>query len=359
MLDIEDVFQSETGLSILWGLVWRQNAAEDPRSLSAADVRRTHGLLDTTPLSDFLHQRLEAPDGVLDGIAVNLADGRLQAVAMITTNYATGQTVTWVQGKDFDVWERPDRVSVHAELTVDHVMASTALPLVFPAVKIGDAWYGDGGVRLSAPLAPAVHLGADRIMVVSNQYRRSQAEADRPNVVGYPPTAQIIGIMMNAIFADTLDQDAHTLRRINRLLRDVPKRKRRGLRPVRLLQIRPSVDLGQLAYDYHDQLPASVRFLTSGLGSGDTRSPDWLSVLLFLPEYVDRLMDIGYHDARDRHRDLETFFAGAYDEHEEPAAPGSSAPGSAGMSGDGSLDDGPGRASPSRRGGGEENAVPG
>ena len=339
MLNIEDVFQSETGLSILWGLLWRQNASEDPNSLSAADVRRTHGLLDTTPLSEFLHRRLKAPDGVLDGIAVNLADGRLQAVAMITTNYATGQTVTWVQGKDFDVWERPDRVSVHTELTVDHVMASTALPLVFPAVKIGDAWYGDGGVRLSAPLAPAVHLGADRIMVVSNQYRRSQAEADRTNVIGYPPAAQIIGIMMNAIFADTLDQDAHTLRRINRLLRDVPKRKRQGLRPVRLLQIRPSVDLGQLAYDYHDHLPASVRFLTSGLGSGDTRSPDWLSVLLFLPEYVDRLMDIGYHDARDRHRDLSTFFEEAYDEREGPASPGSSAPGSPGMSGDGSLGD--------------------
>jgi len=311
-LSIDRVFEVESGLSIVWGLIWnnggKREGADDV--VTAEDVRGTRGLLDTTPLWHYLQEKLDAKDGILDGVQKNLADGRLQAAAVITTSYTTGQTVTWVQGQDFDVWERPNRVSFQAELTVEHVMASTALPLVFPAVRIGDSWYGDGGIRLSAPLAPAVHLGADRILVISNHYKQSRAEADRPSVAGYPPTAQIIGILMNAIFADTLDQDALMLNRVNRLVAELPKHRRMAMREVDLFQMRPSVDLSRLGYEYKDQLPASVRFLTSGLGAGETRSPDWLSVLLFLPEYVDRLMDIGYHDARDRHDDLVPFFAG-------------------------------------------------
>ena len=210
-LDVEDVFEVESGLSILWGLLWNQRDEPDSTPVRPEDIRRQHGLLDTTPLWYFLSEKLGANDGVLDGVGQNLRRGRLRAAAVITTNYTTGQTVTWVEGEDFDVWERPNRISIHTELTVDHVMASTALPLVFPAVNIGDSWYGDGGIRLSAPLAPAVHLGADRILAISNHYSRSRAEADAPSVVGYPPTAQIIGLLMNAIFADTLDQDAVTL----------------------------------------------------------------------------------------------------------------------------------------------------
>ncbi len=315
-LSMERVFEVESGLSILWGLLWRNERDGDgpEHARSTADIRGTHGLLDTTPLWHFLRDKLDATeDGILSGVQKNLDRGCLRAAAVITTSYTTGQTVTWVQGQDFDLWERPDRISFQAELTVEHVMASTALPLVFPAVRIGDAWYGDGGIRLSAPLAPAVHLGADRVLVISNHYKRSRAEADRPSVTGYPPTAQIIGIMMNAIFADTLDQDALMMDRVNKLVAELPKHRRMGMRKIDFLQMRPSVDLSQLGFEYKDRLPASVRFLTSGLGAGETRSPDWLSVLLFLPEYVDRLMDIGYHDARDRHDDLAQFFAGAHD----------------------------------------------
>ena len=273
-------------------------------------MRPTHGLLNTTPLWSYLNEHLGAVDGTLTGVDENLQSGRLKAVAVVTTNYATGQTVTWVQGEEFDLWERPDRVSVHARLTVDHVMASTALPLVFPAVRIGDAWYGDGGIRLSAPLAPAVHLGADRILAISNHYQRSRAEADEPVVTGYPPTAQVIGIVMNAIFSDALEQDAMTLERVNKLVRELRPSARHGMRPVDLLQIRPSVDLGRLAFDYEDQLPTSIRFLTTGLGTGETQSPDWLSVLLFDSSYIEALLDIGYHDARDRHAEIANFLRG-------------------------------------------------
>lgn len=307
-LEIDQIVEVESGLGLLWNLLWRPDAAVDGAP-SAADIRRTQGLLDTTPLAEFLRRQLNAPDGDLSGVSKNLTDGRLRALAITTTNYETGQTVTWVEGGDFDAWERPDRIGVHAGLTVDHVMASTAVPIVFPAVQIEGAWYGDGGIRLAAPLAPAVHLGADRILAVSTRYQRSQAEARAPAIQGYPPTAQILGVLMNSIFLDALDQDASALRRINALVQELPPQKRQGMRPIDLLQLRPSVDLGRLAFDYQDHIPGSIRFLTTGLGVDETQSPDWLSVLLFAPAYIDRLLDIGYHDARRQHDRIEAFLA--------------------------------------------------
>jgi len=305
--ELDEVIKVESGLSLLWDLFWDARAPS-PEQPTSANVRSTHGILDTTPLADTLHSHLDEPDGVLSGVDPNLRDGRMNALAVMTTDYATGQTVTWVQGKDFDAWERPDRIGRHTQLTVNHVMASTALPLVFPAVRIGDSWYGDGGIRLGAPLAPAVHLGADKILAISTQYSRSQAESEELVQTDYPPTAQIMGVLMNSIFQDSLPQDAHTLERINALLEEVPPGKRHGMRSLDLLQIRPSVDLSTLAHDFKDQVPASVQTLTSGLGTRERESPDWLSVLLFHPGYIDRLLEIGYDDAQRKHDRLEAFF---------------------------------------------------
>lgn len=327
-LDLEHIVEVESGFSIVWGLL-SQQSSETNEPLSSADVRHSHGLLDTTPLWQYLRENLDASEGELTGVQQNLEDGRLQALAVITTNYTTGQTVTWVQGDEIELWERPERISVRDELTVNHVMASTAIPLVFPAVRIGDAWYGDGGIRLSAPLAPAVHLGADRIVGISNRYERSRSEADAHAVQGYPPTAQIMGILMNSIFIDALDQDARSLKRLTRLVQELPRHNRDGLRPVELLQLRPSVDLGRLAHDYQEKIPSAFRFLTTGLGTRETESPDWLSVLLFEPSYIDRLLDIGYHDARRQHDRIEEFlnFDGT----------GADGPGSTSTVGDGNL----------------------
>ena len=306
--ELDDIIEVESSLGLLWDMLWDARAVP-PEEPTSADVRSTHGLLDTTPLSETLHDHLDEPDGTLSGVPPNLADGRLRALAVMTTDYATGQTATWVQGDDFDAWERPDRIGRHTQLTVNHVMASTALPLVFPAVRIGNSWYGDGGIRLSAPLAPAVHLGADKILAISTHYSRSRAESEEIMLKGYPPTAQIVGVLMNAIFQDALPQDAHTLRRINALLDELPPGKRHGMQPLELLQIRPSVDLDALAHDYRDQVPSPIQTLTSGLGTRERESPDWLSVLLFHPGYIEQLLEIGYGDAQDKHDQLEAFLA--------------------------------------------------
>ncbi|HVR29496.1 MAG TPA: patatin, partial [Thermoanaerobaculia bacterium] len=219
-----------------------------------------------------------------------------------TVDWSTGRTIFWVQGPGAEEWRRPERRGVQTRLRVDHVMASAALPLLFPAVKLVNSWHGDGGVRLTTPLAPALHLGARRILAVSTRYRRSAEEAAIREVVGYPPPAQIGGVLLNAIFLDQLDHDAYQLERINRLIVGLDESRREGLRHIDLLVVRPSLDLGRLASQYEARMPKGFRFLTRGLGTRETKSADLLSLLLFQDDYVRRLIEIGEEDAH-RQRD--------------------------------------------------------
>ncbi len=269
------------------------------------------GLVDNAPLRAFLKRHLQTTDGRLHGVAFNLKRGTLRAFAVTTTNYSTGQSVTWVEGRNIENWERPDRRGVQTELTVEHILASAALPFVFPAIRLGDAWYGDGGISLLTPLAPAIHLGANAILAISTRYKRTQEEGNAPDVVGYPPAAQILGMLLNAIFLDTFDQDAAMLERINRLVQQLPPRQRQGLRPVRLLILRPSIDLGKLAAEYPPPTQGALRFLTWGLGATETKTPDSLSMMLFEPAYIEALLEIGYEDAHRQHDCLEEFLEGA------------------------------------------------
>src|SRR5258706_2209750 len=153
--------------------------------------RRPYCSLDTTPLRKLLEQLLHTGHHPpIAGIERNIASGAIKSLALITLDYSTGQTVTWIQGRHFDVFEGPNRRVTVARLTVEHMLASAALPFVFPAVRIGSEWHGDGGIRLAAPLSPAVHLGATRILAMSTGHQPTDAEAAKPNVKGYPPAAQ-------------------------------------------------------------------------------------------------------------------------------------------------------------------------
>jgi NTE family protein len=194
-------------------------------------------------------------------------------------------------------------------LTLEHILASAALPMFFPAVRIGSEWFGDGGVRLTAPLSPALHLGANRILAISTRYDRSKAETAMPTVPGYPPPAQVLGSLLNAVFLDLIDQDALRLHRINELLERLPADRRDGMRIVDLLVIRPSRDLGRLAAEFEPQLPRAFRFMTRGLGTREQKSPDLLSLLLFQQDYIRRLMEIGARDAEARADALDAFLA--------------------------------------------------
>jgi NTE family protein len=243
-------------------------------------------------------------------------------------------------------WERPQRKSVGCALRVDHVVASAALPFFFPAVEVEDAWYGDGGIRLTAPLSPAVHLGARRIIAVSTRYARTRQEADRPSIGGYPPPAQVAGVLYNAIFLDQLDSDALQMRQINRLIERLPATERDGLRPIELLMLRPSIDLGRLANAYEPDLPRAFRFLTRGLGTRETRSNDMLSLVMFQSDYVSRLIELGEADAIARIDDIRGFLRGDNGGDGDHGDGGDGARGDGGDGGDG----GHGTRSTRRRG---------
>lgn len=267
------------------------------------------GFVDTQPLRDLLQMLVGGEGGVLERIEPNLQSGKLQAVALTTASYSTGESITWVQGRGVQPWERAHRVSLPCTMTVEHIMASASLPLFFPAVRIGANWYGDGGMRLTAPLSPAVHLGASKILAISTRAQRTKAERQVPLIEDYPPTAQVAGAVFNSVFLDQFDGDALQLERMNELVAGLPEEKRAGLRPIDLLVVRPSRDLGKLANDHEPKLPPTFRFLTRGLGTKETRSNDLLSLVMFQHDYLSHLVELGQQDGEARMDEIEAFLA--------------------------------------------------
>ena len=278
-----------------------------------APTSRVRSLVDTAPLRRLLEETLRpVADGSVPGIARNLTAGRLNAVALTASSYTTGQSVTWVESRDgcgvLD-WEGPQRHSESGCLGVDQVMASSALPFFFPAVNVDGAWYGDGGIRLTAPLSPAIHLGARRLFAVHTRFPRSRGDAAPPEASAYPPPAQVAGVLMNAIFLDQLAADALRLQQLNRLIEKLPPGEREGLEHIDLFVMRPSRDLGRLANEFEADLPRTFRFLVRGMGSRETRSNDMLSLLMFQPDYIARLVALGEEDAAARSEEIDAFLS--------------------------------------------------
>jgi NTE family protein len=189
-------------------------------------------------------------------------------------------------------------------------MASSAIPLIFPAVKISDAFYGDGSVRQTTPLSPAVHLGARRIIAISMRTKRATRSV--PPDAEYPSTAQVMALLFNAIFLDSLDGDAERLERLNGILslippdREVPEK----LRRVNLLMFRPSRDLGTLAEGLRPNLPPAFDRVVQAMGGGPGEgAQDFLSYLLFDPEYTGLLMELGYEDTLAAWERIERFMS--------------------------------------------------
>jgi NTE family protein len=270
--------------------------------LGRGDVR---GMVDSSPLEQFLHANLVQQDGCVVGIQENLQEAVLQAVAIITTNYASGRSEAWVQSVNEELWQKGQLNSKSAEITVPHILASAALPMFFPAVSLNGQWHGDGGIRLTAPLSPAMHLGADRILAVSPR-AQSRTEAV-PSTTGYPSPAQIAGVLLNSVFLDLLDFDALQMQRINDLLANMPAAEWNGFRPVDVMVLRPKEDLGELARAHEIDLPKSFRFFEQGLGDKREPSADALSMVMFEPEYLGLLMQLGEQDAAARSEEIRSF----------------------------------------------------
>jgi NTE family protein len=262
------------------------------------------GVLDMHPLRGFLSAAVD-----VSGIPRNLAAGRLRAVALSTTSYNDGCTVTFVQGApDIEMWARSGRYAVREHLTVDHVLASAAIPIVFPAVQLASrGFFGDGSVRQATPLAPAVHLGARKLIAIGIRAHRPEPSAAMPEAE-YPSSAEVVGLLMHSLFLDSLDADAERLERVNDLLgRQASPHP--ALQRVELLLLRPTRNLGTMASNYPFTVPPTVRWAVRAMGGRRRRASDVLSYLLFAPPFTTDLMDLGYHDTLSRRGRVEDFLA--------------------------------------------------
>jgi NTE family protein len=191
-------------------------------------------------------------------------------------------------------------------LTVEHIMASSALPLVFPAVRLTDGWYGDGGVRLTAPLAAPAYLGADRIVAISTLRSPSPSDTATP-FSDYPPTSTVLGMLIDSVFVDMLDADAMAMRQLNQLILDNPRSRGSNERPVDVLVIRPSEDLGILAREFESELPKALRQVFQALGSHKSDRSNIIATLLFQPRYLQRVLEIGERDGARRRDEFAAF----------------------------------------------------
>lgn len=268
-------------------------------------IRQTpRSLLDNSPLRDLLTHVLD-----FDAIERAIEAGHLHAVCISASGYSSGENLAFFQAvRGIESWRRAQRIGVRTRIGVDHLLATSAIPFVFPAIKIHREYFGDGSMRQLAPISPAIHLGADRILVIGSG---RLADEGRERSHGYPSPAQIAGHAMSSIFLDGLAVDLERMNRINQTLSALtPEQCRTAgipLRPIETLVILPSQRLDKMAGLYRDELPRALRTLLRGVGAMRHEGSTLLSYLLFERGYTRALIELGYQDAMARRRELVEF----------------------------------------------------
>lgn len=265
-----------------------------------------HALLDRTPLSGLLSRYLPC-----DKIKHSIESGALHAFSITASGYTSGQSVSFFQGAEsLRSWSRARRIGVATEINVDHLLASSAIPFVFSAIKINREYYGDGSMRQTSPLSPALHLGAERIFVIGVHSEKFEAP-ERFASQGYPSLAEVAGYVLDSIFLDSLETDLERLRRINKTISLIPshnlKENNVTLRPVDVLVVTPSEDLNHIASRFAHELPLPVRMLLYGVGVMNRRGSNLVSYLLFERGFCNELIELGYKDASRRKEEIMAF----------------------------------------------------
>lgn len=266
---------------------------------------RPNSLLDNSPLRQVLSRHFD-----FSGIERSISNGSLHALSVSASGYESGDNINFFQGHDSaKPWRRVQRIGIRSRIGVDHLLASSAIPFIFPATKIHREFFGDGSMRQLAPISPAIHLGAERILIVGAG--RKSTFQERRRIDSHPSLAQIAGHALSSIFLDSLAVDIERMQRINKTLSSIPPDIRDTtdipLRPIRSLIISPSEPLERIAAENARALPWAMRMVLGGIGGMNRRNGTLTSYLLFEKPYTRALIDLGYADTIARTEEVGDF----------------------------------------------------
>jgi len=296
---VDQVYRADAAALLATGLRWASAL-----TLGWA-VRQTPGsLLDNSPLRRLLTEVLD-----FSIIGRSIEQGHLHAVSVAASGYSSGESLVFFEAvPEVQAWRRMQRLGVRTSIGVDHLLATSAIPFVFPPVRINREWFGDGSMRQLAPISPAIHLGADRILVIGSG---RLVEEGRQRTEGYPSLAQIAGHALSSIFLDGLSVDLERLQRINITAGAMSPEQRAAagiyLRPIETLVISPSQRLDAIAGRNRDSLPLALRTVLRGVGAMRRDGSTLLSYLLFEPPFTQALMELGFKDTMDRRGEVAAF----------------------------------------------------
>jgi len=252
---------------------------------------RASSLLDNSPLRELLTQFIP-----FDRLERNISAGHLHALSITASSYQTGNSMSFFQGHpSINDWKRSKRESLRGTLHYDHLMASAAIPLLFPAIEVRQAYYGDGSIHQLSPLSPPIHLGAEKILCIG---LASTPKTEAHAQLHHPSASSIAGHLLDSIFSDTLTSDIERLSRINDTLELIPAETRAQLplRKIETLLINPSIDIDQLAHKHFEHMPLAIRLLLKSIGIDKTSESSLVSYLLFEKSFCSALIDVGYRD---------------------------------------------------------------
>lgn len=298
---VDQVFRSD-----LIGVM--KNTAHWSRAIFSSSYYRKHrlGLFNNAPLKSLLGRVIH-----YQNIQESIDCGQLKALSITASGYHSGHSTSFYQSNEEPRdWDRHRRSGSKTKITRDHLLASSAIPLIFPAVKIGDEYFGDGSVRFLAPISPAIHLGADKVLVIGVDPVNETIE-EKNKVNHYPSIADIAGHVLDSVFIDSLDSDIERISRVNQTIKLIPNKIREfqsKLRPIEIFTISPSKDLSLLASKHFIELPKLIQFFFHRLGMGSEDGSTILSYLLFESAYTKELIDLGYADAICQKETIKTFF---------------------------------------------------
>ncbi|MGH8273509.1 MAG: patatin-like phospholipase family protein [Gammaproteobacteria bacterium] len=301
-LDVNQVYHAGFGkvayvfLQWLWAMATRGFTDGTPRSL-----------LDNSPLRDLLGANTD-----FSRIQHNIDEGLLRGLAITAAGYASERSLTWFQAnREVQPWWRERREGRPGMITLDHVMASLALPFIFPSVKVGDEWCGDGSTRQLTPLSPAIHLGADRLLIVDTQYPAPVRSPGNKQAMPYPSLSRVMGYLLDTIFSDSLYADLERLEQTNSILEHdsgaTVRADKRVLRRIGTLLITPSSRVVSLAARHEQALPKAIGWLLRAFGDRGEGGDLLLSYMLFEADYCRELIELGRRDVRAREEELRRF----------------------------------------------------